>query len=104
MRGPLSNAAETYNYIEICIWAVLAVVVGGLALRRGRRGSRTHGIIAALTLAAFGASDYVEIRTGGEWWRPWWVLAWKTACVLTLAVLLLLARRRRKAAGGPQSL
>jgi hypothetical protein len=102
MRAALSEAAETYNYIEIGIWAVIAVVVAAISLRR-RGAARTQGLIAALTLAAFGASDYAEIRTGGEWWRPWWLFAWKTVCVLTLATLLLLARRRARAKSPPQS-
>jgi hypothetical protein len=95
MRGPLSEVAETYNYIEIGIWAVIAVVVAAASLRR-RGGARAQGLLAAFTLAAFGASDYAEIRTGGEWWRPWWLLAWKTACVLVLLTLLVLARRRAR--------
>jgi len=95
MRGPLSEAAETYNYIEIGIWAVIAAVVAAASLRK-RGAARAQGLLAAVTLAAFGASDYAEIRTGGEWWRPWWLLAWKTACVLVLLTLLILARRRRR--------
>jgi hypothetical protein len=73
---------------------VIAAVVAVLSLRR-RGAARAQGLLAAFTLAAFGASDYAEIRTGGEWWRPWWLLAWKTACVLVLLTLLVLARRRR---------
>ena len=103
MRGPLSGAAETYNYIEIGIWVVIALVVAGMSLRR-RSAPRAQGLLASLTLLAFGASDYAEIKTGGEWWRPWWLLAWKTACVLVLAALLVLARRRTKSKAEPQSL
>jgi hypothetical protein len=51
--------------------------------------------LAAVTLVAFGISDYAEIRTGGEWWRPWWLLAWKATCVVTLMSLLLVARRAK---------
>ena len=69
MRGPLSGAAETYNYVEIGIWCATATVVAVVALRR-------DFFIASLVLFAFGASDYAEIRTGGEWWTPWWLLLW----------------------------
>ena len=102
MRGPLSNAAETYNYIEIGIWTFIALVVAAISLRR-RGAPRTRGLVAAVTHLAFGASDYAEIRAGGEWWRPWWLLTWKTACVLVLGLLLVLARGAAKKAE-PQSL
>ena len=95
MRGPLSGAAETYNYVEIGIWCALALVVATYAARC-TGASRRDGVLAAVTLVAFGASDYAEIRTGGEWWTPWWLLAWKAACVVVLLVLLLRARRRQK--------
>ena len=93
MRGPLSEAAELYNYTEIGIWCVIGVVVGALALRR-TGAARRDGLVASLTLFAFGLSDYAEVRTGGEWWTPWWLLAWKAACVVLLLGLLLNARRR----------
>lgn len=97
MRGPLSEAAELYNYTEIGIWCAIGVVVGVLALRR-RGPARRDGLLASLTLFAFGLSDYAEIRTGGEWWTPWWLLAWKAGCVLVLLALVLRARDRRRAA------
>ena len=97
MRGPLSGAAETYNYAEIGIWCAIATLVAIVALRKTGE-SRREGLLAAFTLFAFGLSDYAEIRTGGEWWTPWWLLLWKGACVLTLLTLLLRARLRRRSA------
>jgi hypothetical protein len=95
MRGPLSDAAETYNYIEIGIWCATATIVAVVALRRTGAAGREFAV-ASLALFAFGASDYAEIVTGGEWWTPWWLLAWKASCVLALLVLLLRARWRRR--------
>src|SRR3954465_8814568 len=94
MRGPLTQAAEFYNYAEIGIWCAIGVAVGALALRRSG-AARPSLIVASFTLIAFGASDYAENRTGGEWWTPWWLLAWKAACVLILLALLLANRRRK---------
>jgi hypothetical protein len=37
----------------------------------------------ACVLVAFGFSDVVEIQTGA-WWRPWWLLVWKGACLLAM--------------------
>jgi hypothetical protein len=94
MRGPLSEAAETYNYFEIGIWCAAATIVAAAALRR-TGAARRDCVLASLALVAFGTSDYAEIRTGGEWWTPWWLLLWKAACVLTLLAVLLRARRRK---------
>jgi hypothetical protein len=47
--------------------------------RPAARPSRGIGI----TMLVFGASDLVEMRTGA-WWSPWWLFAWKAACVLLL--------------------
>ncbi|MBE7458640.1 MAG: hypothetical protein KJ057_17160 [Phycisphaerae bacterium] len=41
-----------------------------------------------MTFLAFGASDVVEADTGA-WWRPWWLLAWKAACLAVLLTLLI---------------
>ena len=95
MRGPLSQAAQTYNYVEIGIWCATAMIVAVVALRR-RGAARREGLLASFTLFAFGASDYAEIRTGGEWWTPWWLLLWKATCVLLLLALLLAARGRMR--------
>lgn len=97
MRGPLSGAAELYNYVEVGVWCAIAVVVAVRASRRSG-AARRDGFIASVALLAFGASDYAEIRTGGEWWTPWWLLVWKAVCVLTLLALLLRARRSGRAA------
>jgi hypothetical protein len=93
MRGPLSEAAELYNYIEIGIWCAIAVIVAIVSLRR-TGPVRLRGLLASIALVAFGLSDYAEIRTGAEWWRPWWLLAWKAACVMTLLGLLVISRRK----------
>lgn len=97
MRGPLSRAAETYNSIEIGIWCAAAMIVAAVALRRSGV-ARRDGLAASAALVGFGLSDYAEIRTGGEWWTPWWLLAWKGACIAVLLVLLIRAQRRKRSA------
>ena|SRR3982751_379379 len=94
MRGPLSRAAEFYNYAEVGIWCAMGITVGALALRNSGPARRSM-LLASITLIAFGMSDIAENRTGGEWWTPWWLLAWKAACVLILLALLLANRRRK---------
>ena len=95
MRGPLSRAAEWYNYAEIGIWCAIGIAVGALGLRGSGR-ARGRMLLASTALIAFGLSDYAENRTGGEWWTPWWLLVWKAACVLILLALLLVSRRRKR--------
>jgi hypothetical protein len=96
MHGPLSRAAEIFNYVEVALWPALGAGVLVLALRC-RRLARLYGMIAAITLFAFGASDWFENRTGGEWWHPWWLLLWKAACVMILLALTTVAYRTRRA-------
>src|SRR5437762_8212429 len=102
MRGPLSRAGEIYNYIEVGLWPALGAVVALLALRR-RGMMRVYGLIASLMLVVFGASDWVENDTGGEWWHPWWLLLWKGTCVILLLTLGLLARRKRSRCVTPRT-
>jgi len=71
------------NLIEACFWCTLGV---SFAISACWRRWRTHKVLAAATLLIFGGSDYVEAHTG-QWWDPWWLLAWKLACIGVLAVL-----------------
>ena len=61
------------NYVEACLW----VGLGLLALLKCQRPS---GVILGVALMAFGVSDVVEVQTGA-WYRSWWMLAWKVACL-----------------------
>jgi len=103
MRGPLSRAGEIYNYVEVGLWPAMGVIVAAVALRR-RGAARTRGLVAAVTLVAFGASDWIENETGAEWWHPWWLLVWKGGCVGVLLVLGLLAARLRRQESTPSPL
>ena len=97
MRAPFSRWGEIYNWVEVGLWPAIGVAVAVVALRRGG-AARTRGLIAAVTLVAFGASDWAENATGGEWWHPWWLLLWKGACVgvlLTLGLAHIRDQRRK---------
>jgi hypothetical protein len=85
--------AATLNLIEAVFWIVLGVV---LAIRVWGRPAepRRIGVIASLWLIVFGFSDLIEMRTGA-WYRPWWLLALKAACVLALVGCLLWYRAWR---------
>jgi hypothetical protein len=76
---------------EAAFWILGGVAALLWSLRKPRRG-RTLGLVGALVLVVFGLSDVVEARTGA-WWRPWWLLAWKAACVAAMAWIAALAWR-----------
>lgn len=74
------------NYAEAALWAGIG---GAVLLKRRDR----IGLLIAAALLIFGLSDIVETRTGA-WYRPWWLLGVKVACVMTIAGLMLLLLRR----------
>lgn len=85
------------NRIEGIVWASMGVAVWLWGRRGDARSKRLAGQ-AMLALILFGGSDLVEAMTGA-WWRPWWLFAWKAACVLVLIWLfarLLRARGNRE--------
>jgi hypothetical protein len=84
---------ELGNALEAGLWWTMAAVIAGWVLYR-RRGM-AMGLAIAAVLAAFGASDVVEMRTGA-WWRPWWLLVWKGTCLAALLGMALVQIRGRK--------
>lgn len=86
------------NYAEAGLWALLGLglALGGLRRRGDIRRSAWAG---AVILVLFGLSDVVEAGTGA-WWRPWWLLAWKAACIVALTALFVRHYRRCGPRGG----
>lgn len=82
------------NHIEAALW--LAIGAGFIAHAVLKAAFRKECLRAAITFIAFGFSDIVEARTGA-WWRPWWLLVWKGACVLVFLLLLIGYIRWRRA-------
>lgn len=95
---------ETANYIEAVFWTAVGlafIVWAALAGRRktglpdaDRKPKRTQGLAAGATFILFGATDVIEAGTGA-WWRPWWLFAWKAACLLILLAFLVQHLRHR---------
>jgi len=80
----LASIHSVGNAIEAVVWFAMAGIV--LAMRARPNAPSGRFQLAAITLLAFGASDIVEIQTGA-WWKPWWLLVWKGACILLLVSL-----------------
>jgi len=86
----IETVFQTANYIEAGLLGAIGLffLVRVLARQRLRRVCA----VAAVTFLLFGVSDIVEVETGA-WWRPWWLLGWKAACVLSMLPLFLKYRR-----------
>ena len=93
----LHDLSRWFNYAEVAIWPVMGVVLLAAGFRRAGVVRRDYWLAAAV-LIAFGPTDYFEAATGNEWWRPWWLLLWKAACVVALAAILGNAWRRERRA------
>jgi hypothetical protein len=91
------DVPSVFNAVEAAVWLVVAAILTWASWRRTGR-IRAYGAVAALSFAAFAASDVVEIQTGA-WYRPLWLLAWKAACIATLAVCYYRWRQSRGSAG-----
>ena len=75
----LFDLEKTGNLIEAGFWIIFGVGLAIAGLRRGRAIARL-GLVSGTILCFFGVSDVVEASTGA-WWRPWWLLVWKGACL-----------------------
>lgn len=82
------------NYVEAALWVLVGLAFSVYAFKHTGLARRLC-LGAGVAFLAFGASDVVEVQSGA-WWRPWWLLAWKAACIGALAVLLVLYWHRRR--------
>ena len=85
--------AGIFNLIEGFVWIAFSVGFWVSLVRPGQRWAKG---VAGVNFAAFGVSDFVEMQTG-SWGRPWWLAAWKIACVGVMAVQVFLYTRRKRA-------
>jgi len=79
---PALSPFQLANTLEAGLWFLLAAVFL-FASRTRPAWPRPTIRLTVLTLIAFGFSDLVETQTNA-WYRPWWLLVWKAACVAVL--------------------
>lgn len=95
MRPLADTFFVTANYLEAALWIVIGI---GFLLHAMIKRGGASSLVASVAFLLFGVSDLIETRTGA-WWRPWWLLALKGACLAVFLVLLarhVAARRRRR--------
>ncbi len=91
--------AYSFNFYEAFIWFFVAGISFAYALSRPDKRQKILLLWTVPLWIAFGVSDFVEIQTGA-WYRPWWLLAWKSVCVVTNGSLLIFYCIRAKHGGG----
>ncbi|MBL9139901.1 MAG: hypothetical protein JNK85_28780 [Verrucomicrobiales bacterium] len=67
------------NQIEAVLWLAFSVSFGVMAYR-GHGTRRRLWLMLACGFLVFSLSDVIESQTGA-WWKPWWLLVMKTACI-----------------------
>ncbi|MFH1725446.1 MAG: hypothetical protein ABII00_12625 [Elusimicrobiota bacterium] len=90
--------ADPLNFFESLLWFAVGAVLA-LGGARCARPLRPTAFLASALFALFGVSDLVEMRTGA-WFEPWWLPAWKSACLLGLAAAGLRYRTLKRRGGG----
>ena len=87
----IQRAVDIFNGLEAALWMGLAV---WLLLRSDPHTTAFRRAAWFFALFAFGLSDVVEVYTGA-FWRPWWLLVWKGACLTSIGLLIYSSSRRR---------
>ena len=91
MYRPKTAMLELLNTIEGIYWLIAGLLAAGLAIKRKWDQRGTAVLVVALVF--FGISDFVEVDSGA-WWRPWWLLVWKGACLALIGFGILMIRKR----------
>lgn len=81
---------ELFNLVEGIWWIGL-----GVWLIFPRWSQQKYKTPLFVTLTLFGVSDFVEMATG-TWWQPWWLLVWKTLCIVLGIILIVLIIKERR--------
>ncbi len=84
-----------FNLVEIVLWSCMGLGFAVYAFVTGRQ--RPRSFLIAVVFALFAVSDVIELSTGA-WWRPWWLMLWKTVCLVTLVAFAVDYRRKAKQA------
>ena len=76
----MNDIERNFNLLEVVLWSLFALAFAWNA-GRAKGAFRWLFVTFSMAFAVFGLSDVIESRTGA-WWRPWWLLALKAACII----------------------
>lgn len=86
----------TFNYLEALLWLCISSVLLVVARLIGRNDKNyTVSMVAAVSFAAFGITDVIEASTGA-WWKPWWLLLFKSVCVVVFIACFAFYKKNSK--------
>jgi hypothetical protein len=91
-------SAAGMNAVEAVFWIIIGILLFAGSRKLASRYPKNDIIALATLFVAFGASDSFEVHSGA-WWRPWWLLAWKTLNAIGLVFFvgkLYLAEKKNK--------
>jgi hypothetical protein len=91
LTAVITRAFVVSNYWECFFWCAIAIAFLGFWIVK----KHADLLVGVFAFGLFGLSDYIEAGTGA-WWRPWWLLALKVACILTFVILLYRHWRRSR--------
>jgi len=70
-------SAAGMNSVEAVVWISIGVLLLFSLKKIAVNGTMKDVVVLGVLFLTFGASDVVEVHSGA-WWRPWWLLIWKT--------------------------
>ena len=77
---------EVFNYAEAILWWCFGLGSLICSFVKEKRWRRLF-LGLAVAFGGFGASDWIEVKTGA-WWDPWWLLVLKGVSLLAIIALL----------------
>jgi hypothetical protein len=75
----MNHLEKNGNLLEAGLWFFIALVVLVRSFLDVPHFRRCYHFLTVAFLI-FGISDLIEAQTGA-WWRPWWLLVLKAACL-----------------------
>ena len=70
-------SAAGLNSVEAAVWISIGLLLLAGSKKAAVNSSRKGVVALSILFVTFGISDVVEVYSGA-WWRPWWLLIWKT--------------------------
>ena len=78
---------EIFNIFEGIFWLIVALFFLVPTIKPSEK-HRRFCLVAFISFAAFGLSDFYEVHNGA-WWKPSWLILWKGACLTGIAWCLI---------------